>query len=93
MLGMNERNYIVEIFFGSCGLFIGSVFPALQSISKIWSTSSDFGFTDLFGVVICAVSLGAALLACFVWRRSAKDVQKLTEIIRSRKETFLEHGA
>lgn len=75
-----RKDNVVEIFWGVLGIFLGSVIPALERVSKIGNPKATVELIDMAVLLICGVSFVVTLVMAFFWYQ------------RSGKATSLEDG-
>ncbi|UVC08680.1 hypothetical protein IHQ71_26725 [Rhizobium sp. TH2] len=81
-----RKDHVVEIFWGTLGIFLGSIVPAMEKLPKLGNAQNPIGSQDLAVLLICCVSLLLTIIMGFFWFQRTNDANDLGAKIRSRKK-------
>jgi hypothetical protein len=87
-----RKDNVVEIFWGTLGIFLGSIVSALEKWPKVGNADNPVGTIDLIVLIICGVSLILTVVMGFFWYQRSEKAENLATKIRNRKKFRIGSG-
>jgi len=83
-LGDMRKEPVMEICLASIGVFMGSILPTIEQISRFNASTNAMGLVGLATCLISFGSLAISVVTAFLWYRRSGNHKNLLDSIRAR---------